>query len=29
MRATYLGSNPLTVFIRCTCARRLLFDKKT
>jgi hypothetical protein len=29
MRATYLGSNPLTALLRCACGRRLLFDKKT
>jgi hypothetical protein len=29
MRATYLGSNPISILIRCTCGRRLLFHKKT
>src|SRR5947209_6901380 len=28
MRATCLGSNPLTFLLRCTCGRRSLFDKK-
>lgn len=27
MRATYLGSNPLTILIRCTCGRRNYFDR--
>lgn len=29
MRATYLGSNPVTALLRCACGRRLLFHKET
>lgn len=29
MRATYLGSNPLTALLRCACGRKLYFDKET